>query len=105
MPPTAKPATAEKKAEWRMPKPPAIVLWRNAPGGDTAYAIVTKYNKHSVSLAIVVPESRVVVPKDGVRFIDDPWNKTNGINADSGVWEYTEEHLLLVSLLQPKPAA
>ena len=74
-----------------MPIPPALVLWRNAPGGESAYGMVTKYNRHSVSLAIFVPESRVVVPKDGVRFVGDPWNKTQGINADSGVWDYLDE--------------
>ena len=77
--------------EFKMPAPPAVVLWRNAPGGETAYAVVTKYNRNSVSLAIFVPESRVVVPKDGVRFVGDPWNKTQGINADSGVWDYLDE--------------
>lgn len=87
--------SAPAKAEYKMPRPPAIVVWRNAPGGDTAYAIVTKYNKSSVSLMIFPPESRSGVPKDGVRFIEDPWNKTQGVNSDSGVWEFTEETTLL----------
>jgi hypothetical protein len=103
MPPTAKSTPSAggsvKPAEWRMPRPPAVVVWRNAPGGETAYAIVTKYNKNSVSLMIFPPESRIGVPKDGVRFIADPWNATNGINADSGVWEYTPEHELFMALV------
>jgi len=91
--------SAAKKDEFVMPKPPAVVVWRNAPGGETSYAMVTKYNRHSVELAIFVPESRVVVPKTGVRFIGDPWNQTNGINADSGVWDFNDETLLLRKLL------
>lgn len=91
--------SAPKPAEWRMPRPPAIVLWRNAPGGEASYAVVTKYNRNSVSLAIFSPESRVIGPKDGVRFIEDPWNKTNGINPDTGVWEATPEHELLMHLV------
>ena len=105
MPPTIKHGpsgggTPAARPAWVMPQPPATVLWRNAPGGETAYAIVTKYNKHSVNLAVFAPDSRVVIPKDGVRFVDDPWNKTNGINADSGVWDYTEEHKQFVDELR-----
>jgi hypothetical protein len=93
MPPTDKPAP------FVMPKPPAIVVWRNAPGGETSYAMVTKLGRYAISVMIFPPESRVGVPKDGVRFIDDPWNKTQGINADTGIWEYTEETLQLRKLL------
>ena len=101
MPPSPKSTAApEKKVEWQMPRPPAVVLWRNAPGGETAYAVVTKYNRNSVNLAIFAPDSRVVVPKDGVRFVNDPWNKVHGINAESGVWDYTEESLLIRKLLE-----
>lgn len=86
------------KTEYRMPRPPAIVVWRNAPGGESAYAVITKTNRNSVNLAIFAPESRVVVPKEAVRFIEDPWNQANGINADSGVWEYTAETKTLLGL-------
>lgn len=85
-------------SEWKMPHPPAIVLWRNAPGGEVSYAIVTKYNKQSISVMIFPPESRVGVPKDGVRHFDDPWNKIQGLNSDSGVWEYTYEDRELAAL-------
>lgn len=101
MPPTSKPAGPQgggghvSTTKWQMPAPPAIVIWRNAPGGETAYAIVTKYNKQSVSVMIFPPDSRIGVPKDGVRFIDDPWNKIQGLNADSGVWDFTDEHKVL----------
>ncbi len=96
----------ERPAEYKMPDPPAVVVWRNDPSGDSSYAIVTRYNRYSVNLMIFPPDSRVGVPKDGVRFEDDPWNKTNGINPDSGVWGYTAESLLLAKLaggIHPKP--
>ena len=88
-----------KPAVFVMPKPPAVVVWRNAPGGETSFAIVTKYGRNAISVMIFPPESRVGVPKDGVRFTDDPWNKTQGINADSGIWEYTEETAQLRALM------
>ena len=90
---------------WKMPKPSPIVVWRNAPGGESFNAIVTQINRNSISLMLFPPESRVGVPKDGVRFIDDPWNKTNGINADAGVWEFTTETLLLHRLAAQSAAA
>lgn len=79
------------KTPFVMPKAPAIVLWRNAPGATPSYAVVTAYGRHAISVAVCVPDSRIVVPKDGVRFVLDPWNQANGINADSGVWDYTDE--------------
>ena len=85
------PGGVESAKSFQMPRPPAIVVWRNAPNGDSAFAVVTKYNRNSVNLAIFPPDSRVMVPKEGVRFTDDPWNKTNGINADAGVWDFTDE--------------
>lgn len=87
-----------------MPKPPAVVLWRNAPGGESNYAIVTKYGKSAVSLLIFPSESRGGVPKDGVRFHLDPALKGQAF-SDAGVWEYTPEtqclnmvHALLAEL-------
>lgn len=82
-----------------MPRPPAVVVWRNAPGGESLFAVVTKYGRNAVSLMIFPPESRAGIPKDSVRFVDDPWNRINGVSADSGVWEYTEETLQLRALL------
>ncbi len=86
------PSGGGSQPQWQMPSPPALVLWCNAPGGEQAYAVVTKYNRNSVSLAVFAPDSRALVPKDAVRHVNDPWNKTNGINGESGVWDFTSEH-------------
>lgn len=90
-------SAADPKA-FVMPRPPAIVVWRPAPGGDAQFAIVTKYGKSAISLAVIAPESRVLAPKDAVRYVDDPWNKTHPIDPDSGVWELTEESKLLLAI-------
>lgn len=90
-----KPVQPEKYA---MPTPPAVVVWRNCPGGDPANAIVTKLGRSAISVMLFPPDSRVGVPKDGVRFVDDPANKANG-NSDSGVWDYTDETKLISDLV------
>ena len=82
-----------------MPKPPTLVVWRNAPGGEPTNAIVTAVGRHAISVMLFPPESRVGVPKDGVRYKGDPWNLTQGVNSDSGIWEYTEETLQLRHLI------
>lgn len=106
MPPTSDPkaqttpSAAQKPPEYRMPTPPAIVIWRNAPGDDAAApAAVTKRGKSAVSLMVFPPDSRVGVPKDAVRFIDDPIVKKSGINPSDGVWDYTPEYRLLLSVV------
>lgn len=85
------PPTTTKKPEYVMPRPPAIVAWKNAPGVPDSYAVVTAYGKNAVGVMVFPPESRVGVPKDNVRFVDDPRNVASGINPDSGVWDYTDE--------------
>lgn len=82
------------KNAYVMPRPPAVVVWRNAPGGETNFAIVTKYGRSAISLLIFPSESRVGVPRDGVRFALDPALKGQAF-ADSGIWEFTEESILL----------
>jgi hypothetical protein len=94
MPPTA----AAKKPAFEMPRPPAVVVWRNTPGGESNFAIVTKYGRSAISVLIFPSESRVGVPKDGVRFHADPALKGQAF-ADSGIWEFTEESLLLRTLV------
>ena len=96
--PSAGVSVSDPSKTFTMPSPPPVVSWRNAPGCESSYAIVTKVNRHSVNLAVVAPDSRVLVPKDGVRFVDDPWNRTNGISADSGVWDYTFESKQFLAL-------
>lgn len=90
-------AAKRPNGQYEMPVPPPVVVWRNAPGGEPNYAIVTKYGRHAVSLMIFPPESRVGVPKDGVRFIDDPHLRLNAL-TDSGIWEYTDETKLIQDL-------
>ncbi|SIO37889.1 hypothetical protein SAMN05444166_4225 [Singulisphaera sp. GP187] len=101
---TAKPApgVAAEPPKYVSPRPPAVVLWRNAPGGDAYPAIVTQVGRHAISVMLFPPESRVGVPKDGVRHVGDPWNKQHGINADSGVWDYTDETKLIRALAASK---
>ncbi len=96
MPPKAAENTV---STYVMPRPPAVVVWRAAPGGESNYALVTKYGRHAVALMIFPSDSRVGVPKESVRFVGDPWNKTNGISPDTGIWEYTQESLDLQRLL------
>jgi len=86
MPPVAK----KPVPPYVMPVPPAMVVWRNAPGGEPNYAAVTRLGKSAISVMIFAPESRVGTPKDGVRHISDPLNANQGL-SDSGVWEFTEE--------------
>jgi hypothetical protein len=91
------PSTGQGNA-YVMPRPPAVVVWRAAPGGESNYAVVTKYGRHAIALMIFPSDSRVGVPKESVRFIGDPWNKINGISPDSGVWEFTDETKRLMAL-------
>jgi hypothetical protein len=73
------------------------VVWRNARGGESNFAIVTKFGRSAISVMIFPPDSRVGVPKDGVRFIDDPMNR-NQNQSDSGIWEFTSDSLALRAL-------
>ena len=98
MPPQAvRPKGSSRPPEkFVMPPAPTVVLWRHAPGGEASPAAVTKVGKQALSLMIFPPDSRVGVPKDGVRFIDDPFLKANV--TDGGVWDYTDEHKLLMTV-------
>lgn len=96
VPPQAKaPATP---APFVQPLAPAVVLWRPSPGADPAFAVITRHGKHANSLLVFPTESRGGIPKDGVRHVDDPWNYTAGIQADSGVWDFTDESKILRTL-------
>ena len=88
---------AVEPAKYQMPTPPAVVVWRNAPGGEPNYAVVTKVGRQAVSLMIFPTDSRVGVPKDGVRFVGDPDNRHLAL-SDAGVWDYTDESKLLQKL-------
>lgn len=87
--------SAPKPGDYVMPKPLDTVVWSNAPGGESYYALVTKVGRNAISLMVFPTESRVGVPKESVRFISDPWNAKNGVNADAGVWDFTDEQKLL----------
>lgn len=91
------PSATRPNSTYEMPQPPPVVVWRDAPGGESNYAIVTKYGRSAISVMIFPPDSRVGVPKDGVRFIDDPANRRTGV-GDAGIWEYTSETNLILDL-------
>ena len=97
MPPQAAKPKAAKPDKFVMPPAPSVVLWRHAPGGEPSPAAVTKVGKQAISVLIFPPDSRIGVPKDGVRFADDPFLKANV--TDGGIWDYTPEHKLLLSLV------
>lgn len=89
---------APKEAVYKMPAPPAIVLWLNARGAEKLYAVVTKVGRSAISVGVFAPESRGAVPKEAVRYIDDPEVKEHGAHPDYGVWDFTDEHKLLLDL-------
>lgn len=88
------------KAEpkWKMPRPGALVVWRNAPGAAPVHAVVTQIGRNAINVMIFPPDSKVGIPKDSVRHVDDPWNKQYGINADAGCWEHTDEYKRLQAI-------
>lgn len=76
------------------------VQWRYSPNGEPAAAIVTHVGRHAVSVMVFPPESRVGVPKEGVRHSSDPQLPKLAQN-DGGVWDYTRLHRLIVGLTTP----
>lgn len=89
----------DARADFQMPTPGSLVIWFAAPGGDACVAAVTKIGRRAISVMLFPPDSRVGQPKDSVRHVDDPWNKIYDINPDSGVWDFTPEHKLLLSVV------
>lgn len=86
-----------KKPGFRMPKPGAVVIWRHVIGGDPSPAVVTKLGRQGISVMVFPPDSRVGIPKDGVRHISDPQVKTQ-VMPESGIWDHTDETKLLLAL-------
>lgn len=78
------------KKDWTMPRPGALVLWQNAPGGGSCFAVVTQVGRNAINVMLFPPDSRLGIPKDSVRHVDDPWNLVHGVNADAGVWDHTD---------------
>jgi hypothetical protein len=74
------------------------VLWKHNRGSlEKTPAIVTRVGQEGISLLVIPPESRVGFSRDGVRHIDDPQN-VKVVHSDTGVWEYTETHKLLLAV-------
>jgi hypothetical protein len=92
-----KPAPAAKPEAYRMPKPPAVVVWRHVPGGEPVNAVVTKVGRTAISVMLFPPDSRVGVPKEAVMHVSDPRVKTL-VSPESGVWDYEESHKLLLAV-------
>jgi hypothetical protein len=84
--------------KYEMPRPPlGLVHWFSAPGGEPTPAIVTSIGRNAIALAIVPPDSRAVLPKDGVMYVGDPRSRTG--NPESGFWDFTPEHKLTAELM------
>jgi len=81
-----------------MPYPAPFVVWRTSPNGDAAFAVVTHVHRNAIDVLVFPQESRVGVPKTGVRYAADPWHKINGLDPSAGVWEPTSETTLIETL-------
>lgn len=81
------------------PRPPQVVLWFPSPGMVATSAIVTRMGRDAIDVAVIVPDSRSVLPKDGVKYIGDPRIKTNGYDPEVGLWDYTDESKQLMELV------
>jgi len=82
------------------PKPPQVVVWFPSPGMTPTTAIVTRTGRDAIDVAVVVPDSRSVLPKDGVKYVGDPRIITNGYDPEVGLWDYTQESKQLRELVQ-----
>lgn len=87
-----------KLDSYKMPRPGSIVVWRSSPNADSCLAIVTAVGQQGLSCMLFPPDSKMGLPRDSVRHVDDPWNKLHGVSADSGVWDYTGDEKRLLAL-------
>jgi hypothetical protein len=75
-----------------------VVLWRHNVGSALpAPALVTGTGQFGVSVVMFPPDQKVGTVRDGVRHSSDPANRVV-ISSDTGVWDYTETHKLLLAL-------
>lgn len=64
------------------------VVWKPNYADQIAVpAIVTHIGSTALSVALYPPGNKGAIPKDGVRFHQDP--DLNRIVSDSGVWDYS----------------
>lgn len=84
---------------YKPPHPPAMVVWFPSPGMETFNAVVTMVGRDAINVAVVPPESRALLVKEGVKYVNDPRVKTKGWDPEVGLWDYTLEHKQFVELL------
>ena len=81
-----------------MPEPYTVCLW--APTADLEWspALVTRINRNTVSVVVFSIDARMGVPKDGVRYVNDPGSQS--ISPDEGgVWDFTVDQKILRELM------
>lgn len=74
------------------PRPPAMVVWFPSPGMELTNAVVTRIGKDAINVAVIPPESRSLLVKEGVKYVNDPRIKIKGWDPEAGLWDYTPEH-------------
>lgn len=90
---------ATRKPAYEMPKPPlGLVHWFHALGSPPVPAIVTAVGRTAVAVALIPPESRVVLPKDAVLHVSDP--RARNADPEYGLWDFTPEHKQLLALVE-----
>ena len=77
-----------------------IVHWwpggKPPPLGREIMAFVTQRDAHSVTLAILHPNTYNLMVRDGVRFVADPRRKRED-EIDNGIWDFTPSQKALNS--------
>jgi len=66
---------------------------------ETTNAIVTKVGRDAINLAVIPPESRSILVKEGVKYVGDPRIKIKGWDPESGLWDYTPDHKQFMELV------
>lgn len=90
MPAALAPVTslAPKMTDYGTPEVGQDVWWFPARGMEPHAAKITQVNSGSVNLAIFEPDMRQLLPRDGVRHVDDPRVRPIEIE-ESGLWDFT----------------
>jgi len=92
------PVSGKLISPFTMPTPAPVVIWRPGVAAEPAFAIVTAVGRNAIDVLVFPPESRVGVPKTGVKHVSDPWHLKHGLDVYAGVWEPTDETLKIEAL-------
>lgn len=83
---------------YKMPEPYCVCLWAPAQGMEWSPALVTKVSRNTVSVVVFTIDARMGVPKDGVRYLNDPG--VQHISPDEGgIWDFSPEQKILRDLM------